>query len=298
MLPRPFRLRLACIAATAGLCLLWRGSPLTFLWVTYSVGFAHYLLALRYSGGQLRQVLQFPTRLLSLGGLALLGVALYQIDFPLLLYFGVHHALNEAYGRRSLVGPPSSLSRLNASAAAFHGLAFLTILRWAPELAPLDPNWVWAGLAVTTGLLAREVWAVRSRGSRSQILELCAPEATSAALVALSLFVRVTFLQIVLFHFVLWAVLPVDRIRHRRASALAEYVALSAATIGAFLLLSPLGPWHTPSGVTLFNEQFLLWSYLHISLSFALSNAHPRWAIHFFRGAAVRNVSRSATASG
>lgn len=304
-LPRSLGLRLGCVAATAAVCLLWHNAPLSWVWATYSFGFAHYLLALRYSGGPLRQVLDAPTQVLSLIGLLLLGIAFYQTDLPLILYFGAHHALNEAYARRSLVsaprvaagmaGPPARFDARGAAyAAAFHALAYLTVLRWSPELAPVDPHWIWIGLSVTGFLVARVVWQLRRRVAGRQLLDLCAPELTSAALVVLSLFIHVTFLQVVFFHFLLWAVLPIDRIRQRGTAALGEYAALSGATIGVFLVLSPLGPAPLRIGAGRFTELFLLLSYLHITLSFALSDAHPGWAIRFFRGATERTPSVSA----
>lgn len=87
--------------------------------------------------------------------------------------------------------------------------------------------------------------------------------------------------------------LPIDRIRQRGTAAFGEYAGLSVAAIGAFLLLSPLGPAPMRIGAASFTELFLLLSYLHITLSFALSDAHPRWAIRFFRGATERRLSVS-----
>jgi hypothetical protein len=34
---------------------------------------------------------------------------------------------------------------------------------------------------------------------------------------------------------------------------------------------------------SLFSKQFTLWSYIHITLSLALSNAHPKWIVDLFR---------------
>lgn len=298
MLTRPLRVRLACAAATAVICLRWREFPLVFVAATYSLGFAHYLLALRYSAGQIRQIADAPVQLLSLLGLALFGVALYQFDFPLFIYFGLHHALNEAYLRRAAAAAPAVLSGVDAPAAAFHALAYLAILRWSPELAGIDPGWIWVGFAAATALLARALWPLRARLPGRQLLALCAPEIAAVALLVLSLFVRVTFLQLVFYHFAIWAVLPVERIRARGAAALGEYGALSVAMLGLFLLLSPLGPPPTRIGTARFTELFLVASYLHITLSFALSDAHPRWAIRLFRHPGVSAVSTSAQASG
>ena len=36
-------------------------------------------------------------------------------------------------------------------------------------------------------------------------------------------------------------------------------------------------------GIVTFSQQFLFWSYAHITVSFALSNAHPAWLIRLFR---------------
>jgi hypothetical protein len=265
--------------------------------VTFAWGFAHYLLALRYSGGQMRQLLGTATQVPALIGLVFLATTLYQVAFPLFLYFGLHHALNEAYLSRLVVGPSSTRSRLNATAALFHALAYLATLRWSRELAGIDPLWIWIGLAVAGALLVRSVRQSGAAGSARQLLGLCAPEAAAAALVVVSLFVRVTFLQFVLYHFVLWTVLPIERIGRRGRAAFVEYAALSFAAIGVAVLLSPLGPSSTRVSPRWFSEQFLLWSYLHITLSFALSDAHPKWAVDFFRGAVRRPVTLSASAA-
>jgi len=245
----------------------------------------------------MRQLLGAATQVSSLIGLVLLATTLYQVGFPLVLYFGLHHALNETYLSRPVTGPPSTRSRLNATAALFHALAYLTTLRWSRELAGIDPLWTWIGLAVSGASFARSVRQSGGAGSARQLLGLCAPEVAAVVLVVVSLFIRITFLQFVLYHFVLWTVLPIDRIASRGRARLVEYAALSFASIGVAVLLSPLGPSSTRVSSRVFSEQFLLWSYLHITLSFALSDAHPKWAIDFFRGAVRRPVTLSASAA-
>jgi len=277
-------LRMACVAATAAVALSWSAAPLAFVSGVYSIGFAHYLLALRYSAGQLRQISQAPLQWVSLAGLILLAIAFYQLDIPLVIYFGVHHALNEAYARRG-GGDPGQIARLGAPAAILHGLAYVAMLGFNPRYVGVDPAWLWGGLAVATGLYVYALLQLRPETGTTRLLEVCAPEISAAMMVGLSLLVRLTFLQIVLYHFLLWAVLPVPRIRQRRGSALVQYLGLSAATIAAAMLLSPVGPPSIRLSSNAFTQQFFLWSYIHITLSFGLSEAHPAWIVRLCRGA-------------
>ena len=86
--------------------------------------------------------------------------------------------------------------------------------------------------------------------------------------------------------------------RRSGTSGLTEYAGLSLAFAGVALLLSPLGPSATRLAMHTYSEQFLVWSYLHITLSFALSDAHPAWTVRLFRGARGRDLSVSAPAAG
>ncbi|MFN8641773.1 MAG: hypothetical protein U0802_09000 [Candidatus Binatia bacterium] len=272
---------LALTAAIYGAC---RDAPRAFVWGTYSLGFAHYFLALRYSTRQLGQaVATAPQRLLLLA-LPLLSVGLYADEVTLVAYFGIHHALNEAYLRRPGAAAVRSRGWLPAAGTAFHALAYATVLRRDPGFAWVE--WWWAAPA----LVAAGAWVVLAAKQEAlpgaRLLDTCASEAGALLLLAGSLFVRVAFLAVVLYHFILWALLPVDKLRARGRGALAEYVGLSVGLIGVALLLSPLGPGRTPAATAAFSQQFLFWSYAHITLSFALSDAHPAWMARLFRGSA------------
>jgi len=296
--PIPIVIRCASLLITVALCVAWRHAPNTFAWSTYSLGFAHYLLALRYSTGQVRQALQTVPQVLFLLGLALFAGALYAGDFPLVAYFGLHHALNEAYLRRGQALPaPGARQRFRAAAVAVQAVAYVTVLRSSREFSWVDARWLAVALGVALGLFLRELSRLQPRLSLRQGVDLCPSEVTALLLVAVSLFVRVSFLQAVLYHFVLWALLPFDSIRRRGRLALGEYVGVSAAVLGALVLLSPLGPAFTRINAITFSQQFLFWSYAHITLSFALSDAHPAWMVHLFRGSVSEAVSPPALVS-
>jgi len=295
-MPTAFLLRCASLALTAAFCVACRDLPTTFIWATYSLGFAHYFLALRYSTRQVGQVLARTSQVLSLLGVAFLIFALYYDDFPLVAYFGVHHVLNEAYLQRSPAMAAPAPRRLQAASAAFHAAVYATVLRADPGFAWVEWAWAVPALVAVTALFVRELTTVRAAAPGARVLDLCGSELAAAVLLAASLFVRVTFLQTVLYHFVLWALLPVDRIRARGGFALAEYAGLSVALVAVAVLLSPLGPSTTQIGTVTFSRQFLFWSYAHITLSFALSDAHPVWVRRLFRGAgpAVAPATRAA----
>lgn len=271
---------------TAAICWHYRTSGSSFLWCAYSIGFAHYLLALYYAGARLRAATQALPQLLSLAGLGLLSLFLYQIDFPLVAYFGLHHALNEAYGYERSDGSP----RLAAAAAVFQGVAYATVLRSVPQFAGIDESWIWSAFAFAALWFASEVYALRLSGP-AQRFALAAPEIATAIFVVVSLFVRPTFVQFVLYHFMLWTLLPVDRLRARGRNAVLGYAALVIGVTGLFLVVSPIGVPALRLPLALFNEQFLFWSYAHITLSFALSDAHPGWLVRLLRGGSAPRLT-------
>jgi len=296
--PTPLVIRCTSLLLTAALCIAWRHSPDILMWSTYSLGFAHYFLALRYSTRQMGQALKTVPQALLLLGLALFTVALYADDFPLVAYFGLHHALNEAYLRRAPAAlAPASHRRFHAAAVALQAVAYVTVLRSARGFSWVDAKWLVAALGLALGLFLRELSRLQPRVPARQGLDLCASEVAALLLVVVSLFVRVTFLQAVLYHFVLWALLPLEAMRQRARLGLGEYVGLSAGLVGMFVLLSPLGPAPTRINAIAFSQQFLFWSYVHITLSFALSDAHPAWMIRLFRGSAPQAVSPPVPAS-
>lgn len=266
----------------AGLVLACRDAPGAFMWGTYSLGFAHYALALRYSTRQVAQAVATPAQGLSLLGLVCLSFALYYDDFPLVAYFGVHHVLNEAYLRRAST-TTSSPFRLQAASCAFHAAAYITILRADTSFAWVEPMPAFAALITATALLARELVRARTAAPTAKRLDLCASDLAAGLLIAASLFVRITFLEIVAYHFILWALLPIEKFRTRGPLALAEYVGLSVAIFSGALLLSPLGPAATRLGAVTFSQHFLFWSYAHITVSFGLSDAQPTWMVKLFR---------------
>jgi hypothetical protein len=62
-----------------------------------------------------------------------------------------------------------------------------------------------------------------------------------------------------------------------------RYAGLTVVCLAGFFLLSPIGLFPTRTGNSVFAQQFILWTYVHITASFFLSNAHPEWIVNLFR---------------
>ena len=98
-----------------------------------------------------------------------------------------------------------------------------------------------------------------------------------------SLFVSITFLQVVLYHFLTWAILPIPALKARGDGHLTQYAGLSVAITGLFLIFSIPGLTSYSVSQGLLMDQFYLWSYIHITASMALSATHPDWIVQLFK---------------
>jgi hypothetical protein len=149
----------------------------------------------------------------------------------------------------------------------------------------LNAQFLWIGLAVSYALFFYYLHRIRSLLDLRTFLESCAFELLGLVAVAASFYVNFKFLHIVLYHFVFWSLFPLPKIWAAAPRSVAVYVGLTALLTALFLSLSPIGvPDYRLAGV-LFQEQFKVWSYIHITLSFPLSNANPNWVISLFRPA-------------
>jgi hypothetical protein len=87
----------------------------------------------------------------------------------------------------------------------------------------------------------------------------------------------------VLYHFVLWTVVPVPVLKRKGKEHLIQYALLSIAIL-AFFLAMTMGNFVSDFvKLTFWLGQFYIWSYIHITASFALSPAHPLWLVQLFR---------------
>jgi hypothetical protein len=261
----------------------------SFAW---SLALSHYALGLAYSHAPLRALAGERARWPWLALLALATLLVWDTRLPLPYYFGVHHVLNEVYmlDRVTRARGDPRVRALRAAGLVLHALLYVSLLHAsrAFSMLPLAGLLVALGLAVL-GYLAL-LWRARPVLSRAELVDHCAVELAALPLLALALRydVRVSVLEVATYHFVFWMLYPALARRGAQGGALARYLLASLVLTGACVLFSPLALVEPHFGADTYAWLFLLFSYVHITLSFALSDANPRWLRALFHGRPAR----------
>lgn len=247
------------------------------------LGFTHYALSFYYARSRITALATNPASalpVLSLGGLF---CVVYFLEFPLEVYFGIHHAFNEAYLKRYGEKSGAAQESMAPYRCLLHLAAYFCVLRNDTHLSQFPAGLLWGFIAVSCVLYGLKAKASQvDRRFNALVTDHCV-EVSLLVAVAVSCFVEINFLQVVMYHFVLWTLLPLPMMRRRGGGHLEQYLLLTGATLALIfgaLLLVPAGKLSAVLVVAL--SQFYLWSYLHISASMALSSAHPNWIVKLF----------------
>lgn len=287
-------LRVVSVAIVAGTIALTRHPNGIWLALVFSVGFGHYALSVIYAKEPIRRVLSRPRSIIALLALALLSYALFTRQFSLLILFAIHHVFNEVYlpDRVLKITDKAHLIALRFTRLALNAFAFVIMVRHAPEFVRWDGPLLYAGLAASAVALTLLILPLRKSAPHGVWLDLCAFEAVGLLMVALSFYTRITFLDIVLYHFVFWALYPLPKMFERGPRPALTYLGLNVALTTAFFLVSPSSPAARLFNPAQWEDQFRFWSYFHIATAFALSTAFPVWITRWFRPISAAHVAR------
>lgn len=269
------------LAATVVVFMLSRSTTVWFSLV-FALGFVHYLLGVLYAHRQAARVISRASSLLPAALVLGAGAALYVNDVPLYLYFAVHHAFNEVYVRGALHADMEGAALRRTAGVMFHFAAYVLILT-VQRLSPVELAAVGGAMLVALSIYMGSLIRVRREMGPGRLLDLYTIELVMLALVVAAFFYRFSFEQVVFYHFVFWGLYPLSRmVQSRDTGAGLRYAMLTVAAFALFVLLSPLGPPVYSAPVRVYYEQFIFWSYAHITLSFILSRAHPAWITSWF----------------
>ncbi|HEY1373569.1 MAG TPA: hypothetical protein VGH50_13955 [Candidatus Binatia bacterium] len=274
-----------------------------WIFFVYAVTFAHFAVSLIYSRRQVAQAFKQPYGLVPLLSIALITVGLYFGQVSLLYYFALHHAFNEAFILSgTLPSENDDVKAFRGSAVLVHLFLYFFILRGQAgfTLSPWSPIYplvagrtggnryllsylLAGGFAASYAVFFFYLYRIRRFLDRRTLIENCGGEIVGLFIAVVSLSVTFSYLHVVLYHVISWTFYPIPKLWAQGARQLGAYLGLTILSLAGFLLVSPLGLFSSRYAVMIFQKQFIMWTYIHITASFVLSNAHPDWIVNLFR---------------
>lgn len=257
----------------------------TSLWLAAVIAFglSHYLLSFYYAAPQIKFLFTSPSHQLPGVTLLVTGLVLYFTKFPLAIFFALHHGFNEGYLRNSKARSENSVTEsVRAARALLHGLGYLVVVRHEVVLRNIPEMLLWLGFAMAAAFYWRAVRANKHLPQASAAGS-SSPELLLAIAVLLSLYIEISWLHVVFYHFALWALHPVAGLSIKGSAAMTEYVALTIGSLVGFFVLATTKLASDVLDMAFWYGQFYFWSYVHIATSLALSKAHPAWIVRLFQ---------------
>lgn len=284
-MPLHSMIRLAAILITSVFVVATNRNETAWLSMVYILGFGHYFMSLLYSKKQVKQVLERPYSRWSLVGLFLLGFFTYRYQFPLVIYFGIHHAFNEVYLLNRTIRPQvqDQIKALRTAGVLLNFLVYLFLLRGYPELQLMNAKIILFFVSFSYVFFFYILFKLRTDLKVLELIDNCALEVLSIFFLIGSFFFSIRFTDIVCFHFFFWMLYPVPKLIRTERLALYRYLGLTILTLVPAFLLSPYGLVSYGLQGSFFQNQFILWSFIHITVSFALSDSHPAWITRWFK---------------
>lgn len=266
--------------------------------IMYALGFSHYFLGFIYSRADVTRVLSHTNTIFPLILLGLAGVGLFQGDFSLVWFFGLHHAINEAYIFTKYDKPHNlkqhkssdamaylSTSRLKTTSFVTHLAGYLVIV----DFGLSKPVW-WALFVIFSLSFVFFQYAIRQyKAHNTQHSGFS--ECLLLGVMCIDYWVMpISIEYFVMYHFVFWILFPAQGMWARKQiKSINKYLLYTAITWALFLLFGPLGIGITHPYTLGSRENyywFVVFSYAHITLSFAISKTNPAWVQKLF----VRHV--------
>jgi len=286
-----------CSIGIAALAAIGLRDDLTWQSTVLSTGFGHYLLSIWYARGRLSGLAgEWRTATATLAAI-IAGSILFLTTFPLFVYFAAHHVFNEVYITVDTSNrlPQFRRRQLRTMAVVLHTLLYFTLLRgelanifarqdYLASVSDFELMTPYLVIMLLLACVGYFVLLIRQRDALDTrcLLELSVFEIAGLVLLAVSFFRPIRFLDVVCYHFIFWWFYPANKLGQRGRRAVYQYAALMAVFVGGSFLLSPAVVPDYPLRDSMYMQQFLLWSHIHITSSFFLSNAYPEWIRRWF----------------
>lgn len=253
--------------------------------IAWSITIAHYIVAVPYSMPKIRSLSADRSRWPFLAFLAVAFVVLWQTQFDMVVYFGVHHVLNEVYmmDRVTRAKNDRRVRSLRHAGLLLHATLYAALVNHSPPFALLGQPALLGLMAGGYGVFFLALWRARGVLSAQERFDHLALELAAVPIVMLALDYDVSVLHMSTYHVLFWMFFPAFSIQTRKAGeGMGRYLAIMGATCGALLAVSPASPLPHFS-MKDFKDLFYLGAYFHITLTFALSDANPAIVKDLFR---------------
>lgn len=295
-------IRIASVASILGL--RWLVDPWSYFSLFVAVLFGHYVLAGWYGRRRVKPVVTGQISFLVLAGFIALVVLPPVLMLPpflllpplaLYVYFGSHHALTEGYmvvGRKAGSLDPAQ-TRLLISRVVLAFVGFCTIMIRDPRVTSVvEIPFVMAFGVLGLSFVAFVICLVPVAKSleRNALLDVIGFEVAGVATSCIVLFTEVHFFDAAFYHLFVWIYLPLYQLRDTKQRV--KFVGQTAAVSAFFLVFTPLIGVFSALTYEFWVLQCFLWSYVHISSSFAFSGFNPKWIARLF----TPRVAASSTA--
>ena len=259
--------------------------------IIWAIGFSHYLLGLIYSRTQILNLISSSANVTPIVLLLLGGTGLFFINGSLTYYFILHHAINETYiGTRFLSGSISNHARNK-----MQSISFILQLSGALILVATLPKQLSTGVFTTmfagySALLLYYLYVIQQQRQQfeASTTTLIFTELTLFFLIPLNHWIYdISLYHIVLYHFAFWIIFPANgHLSRGLYRQFVIYLLATVASIWVFLSFAPLDKSNVISYVTryqLYEFWFAVFSFVHITMSFFVSNTNPPWIMRLFK---------------
>lgn len=261
----------------------WQVPDQITLWsIVWCLGFGHYFIGLWYSRRLVRQVSQDSQTLYPFIVVLAMGTILFFARFSLTIYFAIHHAFNEVYMLNRTMKNKVDLTGLRTSGVFLHLFLYAVLLRYTPTLMLIDPNILFVGLGISYLAFFFFLFRLRNQLSREELINNSCMEILGLALIPLADYASLSIFHIAFYHFVSWCLIPLQMIARQGKKSVFNYLGVTLLVTGGIFFLTPIGLDSLAFSKEFMGFQFVLWSFIHITISFGLSKAHPQWITKWF----------------
>ncbi len=277
-------LTLLRLLSVLGVVWLQTSSGLELVNAVFTIGMAHYVLSTFYARRNIVASLSRLPSSIGLAGLTAAAAWLWWVGYQIVIIFMPHHVFNEVYMTKkelpSLRLPPTYI----LSAIVLNTLLYCQFVDLTQFCPIYISNQVMAGVTVVAIIWFVFNWlALVPIMVKKHLIDACSVELGGIVLLFLMGPGRITFYQVVLYHFALWAMYPlVGYWKTKSFNRVRSYIFVNVAVFSGAVLLSPQSPlpWHF--SLDAWYKLFYAFSFFHIITSFGLSRAQPEWMCRLF----------------